>query len=242
MQSKCAVQLEVLMSVLYVVNHSTLEVSVAPLPCCTQSACTGMAHPSIYPPLLPGSWILLHGSQVSYSPFCTVDRSRTHTLISQVHTIAGAIRYQPCPSAYLVPLLGPSTFCLLMAAAWGLPVKCTPHLHSVARQKTQTFLCLLPHTCACDKISAQLLQLSPSPALFSLTVTAFQDAHCSCHGGWWPRPPLSVFKERFKKEDRSNFIDQGTGCVQTSVVTSKPGCLYHFLSTPFPCSSPVLFH
>lgn len=179
------------------------------------TACTGMAHPSVYPPLPSGSQILLCASQVSYSPFHPVNRSRIHMLVSQVpynHS------YQHCSCAYLVPLLRPSIFYLLTGTTWGLPVKYIPHLHTMGGQKIQTLFCPMAndavHVCLWLEVSLQQLELTPSPALFSLavrTVTVFQDAHCSCLGDWWLRLPPTVFKKRFNKEDRTNLIGQAQG-------------------------------
>lgn len=131
MQSKCAVQLEVFMFVLCMEKPNSIEVSVAPLPCCAQSACTGMAHPSVYPPLPPESWILLHASQVSYSQFHIVNRSRTHTLIPQV----SYNHRSPLFPALLLCLLGTSAYIQHLLACWqvqrevcqwGAPHTCTP--------------------------------------------------------------------------------------------------------------------
>lgn len=162
------------MSVLCVEKPNALEVSVAPLPCSTQSACAGMAHHSVYPPLPPQSWILFHASQVSYSQFLKINRFRTHRLIPQ-------IPYDhKCPPllAFLLCLLGTSahTQHLLFADrySWGLPVKYTPHLNTRGWQKVQTLFSpwqMVPCTCdsRCHSSSwswATCLLCSPSQCLF----------------------------------------------------------------------------
>lgn len=203
-----------------------------------------MAHPSVWPPLPPGSWILLHAPQVSYSQFHPVNRSRTHMLISQVPYNS----MSPQLPTLLLCLLGTSaqSHHLLLAegTTWGLQVKYTPRLFTMDWEKIHTLFCptanAAMHVCLWLEVSLQHLELSPSPALFSLTVNDFQDAHCSCHSGLWWRPPPTMFKERFNKEDRANFIDQAQGVFRQ--VTSKPVPFIIVSVYPLSCFSPNPFH
>lgn len=149
--------------------------------------------------------------------------------------------------ALLLCLFGTSaqTHHLLLAegTTWGLQVKYTPYLFTMVWEKIRTLFCTMAngamHVCLWLEVSLQHLELSTSPTLFYLTVNDFQDTHCSCHSGLWQRPPPTIFKERFNKEDRTNFIDQAQGVFRQ--VTRKPVPFIPVPVYPLSCFSPIPF-